>query len=233
MDRGCDRNIIIGGLLEGGREFIIRQTGKRTVYLNDADTPLKSVSRMVQLKYRHEVERIHKNKTERLIYNCGAQKIRLTKEGQDLWLVVLKEKRRGYCWLLCRFKGITKTREAVALAIKGYGYRWKIEEVHRQMKKDYLLESVRLQRYEALKTMNALLWMALSFLYTHLEPLALDIIYHPKLGLANRKKLKDMLRFIYYKLAESVKRILAVSDFRRRRQHPPCNGKQIALMFLS
>ena len=46
--------------------------------------------------------------------------------------------------------------------------RWKIEEVHRQMKKDYALEPVRLQRYEALKTMNALPWMAHSFLYTRL-----------------------------------------------------------------
>ena len=101
------------------------------------------------------------------------------------------------------------------------------------MKKDYTLESIRLQRYDALKTMNALLWMALSFLYTRLEPLALDIIYHPKLGLANRKKLKDMLRFIYYKLAESVKRILAVSDFRYQRKPLGHNSKQISFSFLS
>jgi hypothetical protein len=232
MDRGCDREIIISALVQGQREFIIRQTGKRKVYLKDRPLPFKSVSRKVRLNYRHEVERIHKNKKERLVYDCGAQKIRLSKDGADLWLVVLKEKKRGYCWLLCRFENITDAKEAVALAIKGYGYRWKIEEVHRQMKKDYALESIRLHRYEALKTMNALLWMALSFLYTRLEPIALEIIYHPKLGLANRKKLKDALRFIYYKLAESVKRILAVADFRRRRKRPSRNEKQIEFNFL-
>jgi len=170
MDRGCDREIIIKGLLQDSREFIIRQTAKRHVYLNDKLIPFKSASRKVQLQYRHEVERIHKNKTERLVYDCGAKKIRLTKDGPDLWLVVLKEKRRGHCWLLCRFENVTDAGEAVALAIKGYGYRWKIEEVHRQVKKDYALEAIRLQRYEALKSMNALLWMALSFLYTRLGP---------------------------------------------------------------
>jgi hypothetical protein len=233
MDRGCDREMIINDLLEKNRDFIIRQTGKRKVYLNDTLLPLKLAGREIHLKYCHEVERIHKNKSKRLVYDCGAKQIRLKKNGADLWLVVLKEQKRGYCWLLCRFSDVTDAQQAVALAIKGYGYRWKIEEVHRQMKKDYALESICLQRYEALKTMNALLWMALSFLYTRLDCIALDIIYHPKLGLVNRRKLKDTLRFIYYKLAESVKRILAVSDFRRRRQRPAYNEKQITLPFLN
>jgi hypothetical protein len=233
MDRGCDREMIINDLLEKKREFIIRQTGKRKVYLNDTRLPLKLAGHEVHLKYCHEVERIHKNKTERLVYSCGAQQIRIKKNGADLWLVVLKEKKRGYCWLLCRFSDVTDAQQAVALAVKGYGYRWKIEEVHRQMKKDYALESIRLQRYEALKTMNALLWMALSFLYTRLDSIALDIIYHPKPGLVNRRKLKDIIRFIYYKLAESVKRILAVSDFRRRRQRPANYDKQLTLPFLN
>ena len=89
--------------------------------------------------------------------------------------------------------------------------RWKIEEVHRQIKSDYKLEAICLQRYEALKSMNALLWMAVSFLYTKLESLTLEIIFHPELALVNRKKIKDVLRFIYYKLAEVFKRIMAVS----------------------
>ena len=59
--------------------------------------------------------------------------------------------------------------------------------------------------------MNALLWMAVSFLYTKLESLALEIIFHPELALVNRKKLNDVLHFVYYKLAEAFKRIMAVS----------------------
>jgi len=58
---------------------------------------------------------------------------------------------------LCHFKDCSSAYAAVELAIRGYGLRWKIEEVHRQIKGDYRLEAIRLERYEALKTMNALL----------------------------------------------------------------------------
>jgi len=95
----------------------------------------------------------------------------------------------------------------------GYGHRWKIEEVHRQIKSDYDLEGICMQRYEALKSMNALLWAAVSFLYTRLETLCMDIIFHPESALVNRKRLSDLLRFIFYKLAFAVKKLLALSKF--------------------
>ena len=94
----------------------------------------------------------------------------MLKKGKDLWLVVLKEHNKGYCWHLCRLDCDTK-KEAIETAFVGYGYRWKIEEVHRQIKGDYDLEGICLQRYEALKAMNALLWAAVSFLYTRLDSL--------------------------------------------------------------
>jgi hypothetical protein len=106
--------------------------------------------------------------------------VHLTATGKLLWLVVMKKRHGAYCWLLCYFKDCSSAQAAVELAVKGYGLRWKIEEVHRQIKVDYHLEEIRLERYEALKTMNALLWMAVSFLYTRLESLALTIISLPE-----------------------------------------------------
>jgi hypothetical protein len=232
MDRGADRDVIMSDMLEKENGFIIRQNGKRKLFLNNTCHAFKEISRQVRLKYRHKVNRIHKNKTQQLIYEAGTQKVRLSLDGPELWLVVLKEKKRGYCWLLCHFKDIASEQEAVALALKGYGYRWKIEEVHRQLKQDYALEALRLQRYQALKTMNAMLWMALSFLYTRLDSIAVDIVYHPKLGLVNRKKFMDTLRFIYYKLAEAIKKILAVADCRLTKPRPPRNNRQTSLAFL-
>ena len=120
----------------------------------------------------------------------------------------MKGRTGGYCWLLCSFKDCRSAKQAVELALKGYGLRWKIEEVHREIKTDYHLEALRVERYQAVKTMNALLWMAVSFLYTRLERLALEIIFHPELALVNRKKLKDVLRFIYYKLALAFRKIM-------------------------
>jgi len=111
--------------------------------------------------------------------------------------------------LLCYFKDCCSAKQAVELALKGYGLRWKIENVHREIKVDYRLEVIRVERYEALKTLNALLWMAVSYLYTRLESLVLEIIFRPKLALVNSKKLKEVLRFMYYKLALAIKKIMA------------------------
>ena len=121
-----------------------------------------------------------------------------------------KEKRRGYCWLLCHLTAATEAA-AIDQAFVGYGHRWKIEEVHRQIKMDYDLEEICLQRYEALKSMNALLWTAASFLYTRLDNISIDIITHVELGLQNRKRWSDLLRFVYYKLALAVKKLLSLS----------------------
>jgi len=78
-------------------------------------------------------------------------------------------------------------KAAIKTAFVGYGHRWTIEEVHQQIKSDYDLEGICLQRYEALKSMNALLWAAASFLYTRLENLSMEIIFHPELALVNQK----------------------------------------------
>ena len=211
FDRGGDRQILINAHLKADRQFIVRQKGDRHLLYQGKARSFDYLTGKTKLCWAFTVERIHKNKVQKRTYDCGAIPVKLTAGGKRLWLVIMKERNGGYCWLLCYFKGCRSAQEAVALAIQGYGLRWKIEEVHRQIKVDYQLESMCLQRYDALKTMNALLWMAVSFLYTRLEALAIEIIFHPELALVNRKKLKDVLRFIYYKLAEAFKRIMAIS----------------------
>jgi len=209
-DRGGDRKSLMNPLLTDGRQFIIRQVGNRDLYFNGTKQPLKAISRTVKLTKSYQVTKTKKKRKVSETYDCGAVKVKLTEQGEDLWLVVLKEQRKGYCWLLCHLNQTCKDA-AIRTAFVGYGHRWKIEEVHRQVKVDYDLEGICLQRYEALKAMNALLWTALSFLYTRLDNLSVDIITHVELGLNNRKKWSELLRFIYYKLAHAVKKLLALS----------------------
>ena len=209
-DRGGDRKSIIEPLLKDDRQFIIRQVGNRDLYFNGKKTPLKQISREVKLSKRYTATKTKKNRKVKETYYCGAVKVKLTERGKDLWLVVVKEKNKGYCWLLCHLKAVAKT-VAIETAFEGYGHRWKIEEVHRQIKGDYALESICLQRYNALKNMNALLWSAVSFLYTRLDNICIEIITHVELGLKNRKKWTDLIRFVYYKLAYALRRLLALS----------------------
>lgn len=230
FDRGGDRRKLLNAHLAADRQFIVRQQGTRRLYFKGKLCSFDDLTRKAKLRWAFTVERIHNNKVRRRTYDCGALRVQLEANGTSLWLVVMKRRNGGYCWLLCYFKDCASAREAVELALKGYGLRWKIEEVHRQIKVDYELEAICLMRYEALKTMNALLWLAVSFLYTRLESLALEIIFHPELALVNRKKLKDVLRFIYYKLAAAFKKIMAVSKLYSKIVFPQ-KERQMALAF--
>ncbi|MBU0577399.1 transposase [Patescibacteria group bacterium] len=225
-DRGGDRKNIMMPLLKDDRQFIIRQVGNRDLYVNGKKMPLKQISRTVKLIKQYSVTKTKKNRKIKETYYCGARKVKLTKNGKDLWLVVLKEKNKGYCWLLCHLKSVAK-EFAIKTAFEGYGLRWKIEEVHRQIKIDYRLESICLQRYDALKTMNALLWSAVSFLYTRLDNICVDIVTHVELGLRNRKKWADLIRFVYYKLANALRRLLALSTLYNPITYLSDNSKQL------
>lgn len=230
-DRGGDRKSIMNPLLAADRQFIIRQVGNRDLYIQGEKKSLKEISRTVKLTESYTVTKRKKNKQVQESYSGGAVKVKLSKTGQDLWLVVLKEQNKGYCWLLCHLKENNK-KTAIRQAFVGYGHRWKIEEVHRQIKCDYNLEGICLQRYEALKSMNALLWTAMSFLYTRLDNISIEIITHIELGLRNRKKWSDLIRFIYYKLAYAVKKLLALSKLYIAPINKPPGSNQISLALL-
>lgn len=232
MDRGMDRNVLYDELNAADYRYIIRQNGNRNLIHNGTEQGLKQISRQVKLKRGYHSYRINKNKKRTLYFSGGAVKVSLAKRKKELWLVVLKQEGRGYSWYLMNNPACLTEKEAVETVLEGYKLRWKIEEIHRQIKTDYNLEAIRLQRYEALKTLNALMWMAVSFLYTRLEPMAVKIINEPELGLVNRKKLNDLLRFVYYKLSLAVKRILSLAKV----YYPPRGSDpkigQLALPFV-
>lgn len=210
LDRGGDRRTLIEPLLESQQHFIIRQVGNRDLYFEGERLSLKEISKKVNLTESYTVTKTKKNKKISETYDCGAVRVRLTKTGKDLWLIVEKDRNKGYCWLLC-YLACEDEKEAIKTAFVGYGHRWKIEEVHRQIKTDYKLEDICLQRYSALKAMNVLLWSAVSFLYTRLKAFSEEIVFHPDLALVNRRNIDDLLRFIYYKLSWAVKKLLNLS----------------------
>jgi len=230
MDRGMDRNVLYDALDENGYNYMVRQTGNRNLVLNGESMPLKQIAKKVKLKWDYKITRIHKNKKRTHHFKAGAVKVKRPGRTKELWLVVVKYKEGGYSWYLLS-SNEPNAHAAAHTVLEGYPLRWKIEEVHRQIKSDYNLEDMRLLRYEALKTLNSLLWMAASFLYTRLESIALDIIYEPELGLVNRKRFSDIFRFIYYKLANAIKRILALAKvhYPPRRLIP--NNDQLVIPF--
>ncbi len=206
MDRGCDRFELMYRLVREGIYFVIRQRGDRHVWYRGKKHALRSVCRKVEMIFEFTVKKRHKNRIIERKYRAGATRVRLTPGGKDLWLMVSKGEGRGYCYYLC-YLAAEDEGEAVELAFRGYGHRWKIEEVHRHVKEQYNWEGICLRRYVALKNMNAVFWIAVSFIYTQLEALPVEVF--TRLNLIYRNRISELLGFIYYKLSVAMKMIFS------------------------
>ncbi len=163
------------------------------------------------MTFEFTVKKRHHNRIVERRYRAGATRVRLTPGGKDLWLIVSKGEGRGYCYYLC-YLAAEDAREAVELAFRGYGHRWKIEEVHRHVKEQYNWEGICLRRYVALKNMNAVFWIAVSFIYTQLEALPVEVF--ARLNLIYRNRISELLGFIYYKLSVAMKMIFSTCTLR-------------------
>jgi len=58
-----------------------------------------------------------------------------------------------------------------------------------------------------------------------------EIILEPELGLVNRNQFDDLLRFIYYKLALTIKKILVFARFYSPPSHLSLPNVQLAIPF--
>ena len=235
-DRGGDRIKLMSPWIKQKQYFIIRQTGSRNIYVNNQIRNLKTYAQSIPHSYKMAVHKRRKNGLKIRTFECGARQVYLPREygfgpmETTLWLVSAKEPGKGWCYFLCFIPAETEA-EAVKIAMQGYGYRWKIEEVHRQVKTDYHLEQICLRRYTALKNFNVLFWIAMSFIYQHLDGLCLDILQHSKVQVIYRpNKLREYLGFVYYKLAKAIRSIFTQIKLRTLRlKDEPSQADQLCL----
>ena len=87
-------------------------------------------------------------------------------------------------------------------AINNYRKRWKIEEVHRQMKQDLGWESIRLASYTKLKNLNMFLTLALYFIYSCKEIITKLAVAFPKIICYQTKDWAKLQQFIYYRISQ-------------------------------
>jgi len=238
LDRGGDRRVILENFLKNKQPFIIRQRGDRHVFVGDARMSVCGAAARIKCVYQKTVMKIRKGKRQQIHFNGGAMRVHLPREcggmfSEALWLVRLTRRDgKAESWYLCGIEA-ENAEQAFETALEGYGCRWKIEEVHRQIKTDYQLESVRLQRYCALKNFNALFWTAMNFIYRDLDGLTVELIESCEEKLSYKPSIDDFIGFCYYKLSRAVQ--LIFSRFRPydlSRHYPPqAAARQLALAF--
>jgi len=227
IDRGGDRRVLIENFLQNKQQFIIRQRGDRFIFDGKKKVIVTEHAQHIDCVFKKTVTTIRHGKPRLTAYCGGATRVWFPKEHTDgifstaLWLVRLTRKNgQAESWYLCDIPAETE-EEAFETVMQGYGCRWTIEEVHRQIKTDYHLEAVQLQRYNALKNFNTIFWTAMNFIYQHLEGLSIDLIVDCDEKLSYSYSIYDVTGFVYYKLARAVKLIFRKQKLNNFMRHSP------------
>lgn len=215
FDRGFDDRKVIKELHRHDASYIIRMKKVRDVYVSGERSNIVSVANQTKLRYR-----FHPQKGTTMTAGMISVGIRSnphhvkdpTLLEAKLVVAKIRSKRRnglyksGMLYFLCHLNDADLTeRDMIKYILESYRLRWKIEEVHRQVKVDFGWEDIQLQTYRRLQTMNTLLWVAISFLYS-LDQWKYQLSKaFTHLMLEKNNKLSDLNKFIYYKLAAVVK----------------------------
>lgn len=171
LDRGYDTRSLIGHFHTNGNAFIIRSMGKRN--LIDEDHEEKDFLRVCKsVKLTREFQNAGHH------FRAGLKRVKVrlnpypvkNPETAEVWLVVVRYhdgKEGGFFYCLCDFPGRDwDARKIIEFTLQSYRARWKIEEMHRQLKQDFGWEQIRLLQYHRLKNLNAIFWLAVCFLYS-------------------------------------------------------------------
>ncbi len=175
MDRGFDDKKVIQELYKHNASFIIRMKKNRHVFYKG---DLLNISKVAdQISKRHKFEIDHKRTIRAGISEISIPLSRhkvKDPEKAKVYLVsaeITSKKSNdrnftGKFMILISMPGSKKSsKEMCELALKSYRLRWKIEEVHRQIKTDFGWEKMQLLKFDRLQALNTLLWLALGFIY--------------------------------------------------------------------
>ena len=210
FDRGYDDRKTIGFLVDNGMRFIVRGVGVRNIREGCAE---KNFDQAVKaMRFQYQLPGFKPNET----FRCATRRIGIRTDDHpskraasvEVSLVVVRkyveDKRKGKeFYLLCDFADKNTTEEQVIKeAINCYRKRWKIEEVHRQMKQDLGWERMRLASYTKLKNLNMLLTLALYFIYSCKDIIVKIAEAFPKLICFKTKDWAKLQQFVYYRISQ-------------------------------
>jgi len=126
-------------------------------------------------------------------------------------------KEEGFSYFLGHFTKDIEGEKVLKEMVAAYGARWKIKEFHRQIKVNFNLESISLQRYEALRNMVSIIFVIASFLVSaEFKELIMEIIKDKMSWRKMRKYLNEQWRYIYYWIFEELSHIFQNIRFTRR-----------------
>jgi len=220
-DKGFDRGQLITDMIENDGSFIFCGD-KRHLLFKEKMQSYHDIA--IETKLIYEVKskkRIYKANIVEVGYKLPnpPQRKHKRKRVAKLYLVIAKEKDKGYVYYLCRFRKEYSAEKTVQMAIQYYGMRWSIEEVHQQIKQDFGWEKIQFLHYESLKNMNALLWIAAGFIYNEVRKIALYLIKKIPGRMVYKNFKKEFSKNMYYKLTDTVSHLFELFRLKPKKKY--------------
>ena len=211
LDRGYDDKKVMAYLYGNEADFIIRSGTKRDLYYKGQKICFVDVAKEVDMKYEFS----GRKKNEKIIAGLLSVEVPIDPHPRKnptlipLNLIVARyrvnDELKGFFYLFSSFPHFDLSEEGIIQkSLHCYKIRWKVEEVHRQVKSDFKWESIQVMTYQRLKTLNALLWIAIGFLYKMESMKWIFARTFSYFMLDNKTKLKELSKFIYYRIANVI-----------------------------
>jgi len=233
VDRGGDRVKILKPLIKRDLDFIVRLRGDRHLLYRGRLWLAEDLARACPLPYAETVKRqdLDGGETVRTL-EFGLRKVRLPGLKQPLFLLVIRGFGARPLMVLTTLP-LSKNRKTLWWVVEAYLTRWRIEETLRFAKQTYAIEDVRVLGYQSLRTMMALVLVAMHFAMTYLGTRAkLAVLCHHAVRAA--KRLFGIPDFWYYAVADGIREILgrsATRPFGAQTFNPPSTA-QLDLLHL-
>ena len=124
FDRGMDRLICRDFIIAGQGNFNLRLKKITKLIYKGEETPVNKISRKAPLFMELTAIKTKKNRKHKVVYKCGAVKVKykIKNKVYELWLVVTKRENGGYCWLLTRSPK-ENIVDVIKEAFTAYGFR--------------------------------------------------------------------------------------------------------------
>lgn len=210
FDRGADNAILKDFFIAECPQAIIRLKSNTKLCHKQEEHQVSALANKIDFLIAQSVTKIKKDRP--VVEHCqiGAIPVSYTIKGSAhaLWLVVSRnQKHGGLCYLLVK-SALPTAIEVAKWAFEGYGLRWKIEQCHRHVKQQYKLEAIQMKTFEGLRSMLAVLTVAMFMIYRKIRSIHFNLLLDTGYNYLNKHVPRELVNFTYCKISKLVSILL-------------------------
>jgi hypothetical protein len=196
IDRGYDGGEVLNYFLSRKLNFMLRMKTTRNVIFRGNSVNINKLAKKInrRIKYNDKAR----------FGSCKVQ-LELKKKRYDLTLICYKDKRNKKPIIFLTNDWIKSTKE-LKRRIRGYFYRWGVEECYRFEKQGFGIEKSKTRNYERIKTLLGLTIISwLILIKVNEQPKLKEAVL--KEAKMEKNKIKNRPKFIYYRLHRGIQNL--------------------------